>query len=287
MMRLGAARLLSPLLVLAGLSACTELAPEGPCEPGFSEPCACSGARESVRVCRFDGRFSACLCPGEPNVDPGSLTGDGGAVADAGLSSDAGAASDAGVSADAGLFPDAGAPDDAGVVPDGGRVDAGLVRDGGAAVDAGVGRDGGVLVDGGVDGGVQPLRAFALATALNRIVIARPQSARNLCTLVTLVQGGGNSPPAFPLGLPMGWSLERVLQTDRASDCTSLGTPPNRVTRGTDGTGSVAFEENSASGLPCFVDVDLMLNFRRAPNWADGQLRMLGTRVPVQDANCP
>jgi hypothetical protein len=258
------------------LAACGDLDPFGPCVSGASEACSCAGGRESVRVCRFDGLWSSCLCgPGEGGgVDPGAFPRDAGV-------SDAGAAVDAGAGADAGIVADGGGSFDAGVavLDGGGSVDAGIRQDAGVA-DAGV-ADAGVRPDGGVD----EYRAVAVIGGLDRLFITKTNRRDNRCTALLLVSP--SMMVRFNVSTPAGWSLSSAFMTDRASDCDAPRTPAGRIASARDATGTVSFEPPaSGATFPCTVDVTATLRFRPQPSWGPAVDDLRAQAIRVEGA-CP
>lgn len=260
---------------LAGIAltfaACGDLEPFGPCVSGASEACSCAGGRESVRVCRFDGLWSSCLCgPGEGGgIDPGASPRDAGAI-------DAGAAADAGAGVDAGIVGDGGGSFDAGVA----------VFDGGGSIDAGIRQDAGVA-DAGVrpDGGVDEYRAFGVSGGLDRLFITKTNRRDNRCTALLLVSP--SMMVRFNVSTPAPWSLSSAFMTDRASDCDAPRTPAGRIASARDATGTVSFEPPaSGATFPCTVDVTATLRFRPQPSWgpAVDDLRAHAIRV---EGVCP
>jgi hypothetical protein len=271
------------------VAACGDLDPFGPCAPGEAEECACAGGRASVRVCRFDGLWSSCLCgPGEQSgVDPGALPRDAGAAAQGGgsVALDGGPAPDGGlVAADGGSAADGGRADGGGTI-----VDAGSISDGGGA-DAGAARDGGidagVRPDAGADGGTVTYRAFAAPAALDRIFIAKADRREDRCTALVLVSPSMGT--RYSVTAPAGWAAQSAFMTDRAADCDPPPrTPSGRLVSARDATGVVSFElPPNGRVYPCELDVAVTLRFRPQPSWGPATDDVRAQRLSVEGA-CP
>jgi hypothetical protein len=138
-------------------------------------------------------------------------------------------------------------------------------RGGGGSSGAGTGGVGGA---GGAGSGVS-YSACTFIGGINRTVIAKRDTQRNLCVVLVLDAPGTNP---FNLNLPQTWGMEFAFEMPALADC-RLRVPPPAAVAASGGTGFVALPATPQAT----VDIDVTLTFPPADAGVGTSERLMTT----------
>lgn len=122
-----------------------------------------------------------------------------------------------------------------------------------------------------------PVEAHGVPGGLDRVWINASNVALDRCVTIVLVWPMTNDRPA--LELPVDWAVQEAWASPRAADCESpMSAPVDAIMAGAP-SGVVSWAE--PTGIPCELDVDVVLPFAAQPPWLPAALQVLADGVVV------